>query len=176
MFLVCKVLDLYFARKMLFKAAEVKGFNFPAVRWLLIFLPFISLNIHSLWSNCMSQFNLWHLQSIYHVCNQAAVLHVLLKEVLGVRWRNFIIWKLIKACVVLGEKFLTCTPQDRSSTLLFCCCQRPWITIFFWYNQEQNTYTNYTRKSSPSCYTLNSPALSSSFTSQINMLVAFYHW
>lgn len=163
MLLVCKVLDLFFARKMLFKAAEVKGLNFLALWcWLLSSVPFISLNTCGLWSNHMSQFNLWHLQSVYCVCSQAAVLHVLLQRSPRCKVKDLYIWRLIEAFVVLGEKFLRCTPQDRSSPLLFYSCQR--VTIFFWYNKEQNTKATYAGKSSPPCYTLNSPALSSSFT------------
>lgn len=106
MFLACKVLGLFFARKMLFKASELKGFNFLALCWLLIFLPFISLNIHGLWSNHMSQFNLGHLQSIYHVYSQAAALHVLLQRSLRCKVKDLYHLKINQSlCGAWGKGF-----------------------------------------------------------------------
>lgn len=156
MFLLCKVLDLFFARKMLFKAAGIKGFNFLALCCLLILLPFISLNIRGLWSSRMNQLKLWHLQNVYHVRIEAAVLHVL-------RCKAKDLYHLTIYQSPCEEKLLRYTPQDRSSPLLFYCCQRQQITTFFWYSHEQNTDADYIRKSTPLCYALHSPALSSAF-------------
>lgn len=161
MFFVWKVLDLFFARKMLFRAAEVKGFYFLVLCQLLIFLCFISLNIHGLWITMwvILIFGIYEAFTM-HVPNLKSFMFFF-KQVLGVRWSIFTLWRLIKIFMVLGKEFLRCTSKGRPSLLLFCHYQRQLITIFFWYNKEQNTYANCARKSSPSCYMLDPPALSS---------------
>lgn len=138
MFLVCKVLDLFFARTILFRTAEVKGFNFLVLCRLLVFLPFISLNIYGLGSNRVSNFNLWHLQSIYHACTQAVVPHVL-QTSLRCKVKHFYPLKINQNLCGAWERVFEVPSPGQTCTAFVLPLSEAMDLHFLLIHKEQNT-------------------------------------